>query len=296
MVVKRYFNLLLTPVIRRLPQSFISEHQNKFVLFFKQLYVLPTDVPETTSLLVDCFSAFILKLNEEVLRPIIATLAKWSHKAQSRKLVFYSLLEGCLETLKEFFVPLSKIYLDLCVDSLVTQKTAFDKDSKKRTHGQDEASVELLVKACKVIELNYKYDAQKFLQPHTFELIVEPVASLFELSQIPDYLPVFVRQTLQPLVFEMDDRTEDDSMWQRLNYAMLLKTRSDKWEVRLAVLQVIDHLFEKMRERFLVVLNDTIPFISELLEDENERVEMCAKQIVNRIEHLTGESINEYLK
>ena len=51
-----------------------------------------------------------------------------------------------------------------------------------------------------------------------------------------------------------------------------------------------------MRERYLVILNDTIPFVSELLEDENERVELAAKSIVNRIEQLTGESINEYLK
>ncbi len=51
-----------------------------------------------------------------------------------------------------------------------------------------------------------------------------------------------------------------------------------------------------MRERYLVILNDTIPFVSELLEDENEKVELAAKTIVNRIEQLTGESINEYLK
>ena len=51
-----------------------------------------------------------------------------------------------------------------------------------------------------------------------------------------------------------------------------------------------------MRERYLVILNDTIPFISELLEDENEKVETSAKRIVNRIEQLTGESINDYLK
>lgn len=94
----------------------------------------------------------------------------------------------------------------------------------------------------------------------------------------------------------MDERTTDDSMWQRLNYAMLLKTRSSSWQVRLAVLTVIDFLFEKMRERFLVVLNDTIPFMSELLEDEDEKVEMAAKSIVQRIEQMTGESINDYLK
>ena len=62
------------------------------------------------------------------------------------------------------------------------------------------------------------------------------------------------------------------------------------------MLSVIENLFDKMRERYLVILNDTIPFISELLEDEDERVEQAAKRIVLRIEQLTGESINEYLK
>lgn len=75
-----------------------------------------------------------------------------------------------------------------------------------------------------------------------------------------------------------------------------MKTRSENWQTRLAVLSVIDYLFDKMRERYLVILNDTIPFVSELLEDENEKVELAAKTIVNRIEQLTGESINEYLK
>lgn len=98
------------------------------------------------------------------------------------------------------------------------------------------------------------------------------------------------------MVLEMDERTTDDNMWQKLNLTLLMKTRSEQWQTRLAVLSVIDHLFEKMRERYLVILNDTIPFISELLEDENEQVELAAKTIVNRIEQLTGESINEYLK
>lgn len=75
---KRYFDMLLTPVIRRLPQHFISEHQAKFVMFFKQMYGLPVENSLCTPLLVECFNAFTLKLNEEVLRPIIASLTKWS--------------------------------------------------------------------------------------------------------------------------------------------------------------------------------------------------------------------------
>jgi len=79
-----------------------------------------------------------------------------------------------------------------------------------------------------------------------------------------------VQESLKPMVLEMDERTTDDNMWQKLNLTLLMKTRSEQWQTRLAVLSVIDHLFEKMRERYLVILNDTIPFISELLEDENE--------------------------
>lgn len=59
---------------------------------------------------------------------------------------------------------------------------------------------------------------------------------------------------------------------------------------------MVEYLFETLRERYLIVLNDTIPFLSELLEDEHEQVEATAKRIVQRVEQMTGESINDYLK
>lgn len=106
----------------------------------------------------------------------------------------------------------------------------------------------------------------------------------------------FVERSLKPLVFEMDDRINDDSMWVKLNYAILMKTRSEQWQTRQAALLVLEHLLETLRERYLIVLNDTIPFLSELLEDEHEQVEGSAKKIVARVEQMTGESINDYLK
>lgn len=81
-------------------------------MFFKQMYGLPVKKPQCTPMLVDCFSAFILKLNEEILRPIIVSLAKWSAKESQRKLVFFQIMCGCLNTLREFFVPMVKIYFD----------------------------------------------------------------------------------------------------------------------------------------------------------------------------------------
>lgn len=55
-------------------------------------------------------------------------------------------------------------------------------------------------------------------------------------------------------------------------------------------------MFTKLGERYLVVLNETLPFVSESLEDENPEVEAVAKLIVKKIEAMTGESIQDYLK
>jgi U3 small nucleolar RNA-associated protein 10 len=122
-----------------------------------------------------------------------------------------------------------------------------------------------------------------FLQNDSFEVLCDPIAELFDLCNLEDYESL-VSESFKPMILEMDERTSDDNMWQKLNLTLLMKTRSEHWQCRLGVLTVIDHLFEKMRERYLVILNDTIPFISELLEDENEKVELAAKTIVNRIE------------
>jgi hypothetical protein len=128
-----------------------------------------------------------------------------------------------------------------------------------------------------------------------FEKLIEPICKILDLTQMVDF-DKFIHVSAKTLILEMNERINNDNMWQKLNYALLMKTRSSKVETRMAVLTVIEHMFDGMRERYLVILNDTIPFISELLEDEDERVEDSAKRIVTRIEQLTGESINEYLK
>ena len=142
---------------------------------------------------------------------------------------------------------------------------------------------------------NFKFDSNSHLTVEVFEKLIEPICKILDLTQMADF-DKFIHVSAKTLILEMNERINNDNMWQKLNYALLMKTRSSKVETRMAVLTVIEHMFDGMRERYLVILNDTIPFISELLEDEDERVEDSAKRIVTRIEQLTGESINEYLK
>jgi len=96
----------------------VSENHEKFVVFFKQMFGLPSKAETSSNYIVECFNAFTLKLNEETLRPIIVQLSKWTIKDPKRRSIFYQILCGCLETLREFFVPMIKIYFDSAFMSL----------------------------------------------------------------------------------------------------------------------------------------------------------------------------------
>jgi U3 small nucleolar RNA-associated protein 10 len=94
----------------------------------------------------------------------------------------------------------------------------------------------------------------------------------------------------------MVERINNDDMWKKINYEILMHTRNPKPEIRLAAFKIIENLFTKVGERYLVLLNDTIPFLSEGLEDDDNEVELLAKSVVKMIETMTGDSIQEYLK
>jgi hypothetical protein len=66
--------------------------------------------------------------------------------------------------------------------------------------------------------------------------------------------------------------------------------------VRIATLKITEALVYKLEERFLNLLADALPYVSEALEDTNDEVEAIARNIIQKIEGRTGESIQEYLK
>jgi len=104
----------------------------------------------------------------------------------------------------------------------------------------------------------------------------------------------FIEDRVKPTVHDVVDRINDDDLWKRVNLDILMHTRNSLPAVRENSLKLIDHLFERLGERYLILLNDTVPFLSECLEDEV--VEPLAKAIIGRVEKVTGESIQEYLR
>lgn len=74
-----------------------------------------------------------------------------------------------------------------------------------------------------------------------------------------------------------------------------MQTRSEKVRTRILGLKIVKFLVENLREEYLVLLPETIPFLGELLEDVEPNVKLFAQEILKEMETMSGESLCQYL-
>jgi hypothetical protein len=87
-----------------------------------------------------------------------------------------------------------------------------------------------------------------------------------------------------------------DARWRPLNHAVLMATRSPDPRARLAGLETAVALAGALREEYLPLLPEALPFLAELLEDGEGAVEARAAAAVRALEELSGEDLKAYLK
>ena len=86
-----------------------------------------------------------------------------------------------------------------------------------------------------------------------------------------------------------------DDWWQQFNHEVLVQSRSPVKDVKLAAIHVIRECFERMSQEYLPLLPDVIPFLSDLLEDEDAEVEKAAQDLRVQLESISGEELTNYL-
>lgn len=74
-----------------------------------------------------------------------------------------------------------------------------------------------------------------------------------------------------------------------------MQTRSEKLRSRILGLRIVKFFVEKLKEEYLVLLAETIPFLGELLEDVEPPVKSLAQEILKEMESMSGESLGQYL-
>jgi hypothetical protein len=105
----------------------------------------------------------------------------------------------------------------------------------------------------------------------------------------------YVLDEVAPCVAQLAVAAGSDLLWKPLNHQVLLSTRDSSPSVRLAALHALHNCFEMVGEEYLVMLPESLSFLSELLEDSDPTVEAKCREILKFVEGLSGEDLDTYL-
>ncbi|TDG97662.1 hypothetical protein EPR50_G00210190 [Perca flavescens] len=281
----------------------LSFHQSELTSFFLSALDFRAqhcqgDLKKTAEIegcVIDCLIAMVMKLSEVTFRPLFFKLLDWSKSGSTeRVLTFYRLVDFIAERLKGLFVlfagNLVKPFADLLnqTNSCQTGTPLFGSSCEEKT-------CLLLGFVLDCLQKIFLFDTQRFLSRERAEALLTPLVDQLENSVGgQQQYEQRVTQHLVPCLGQFSVALADESLWKTLNYQILLKTRNADSKVRFSALVMLMELASKLKENYMVLLPETIPFLAELMEDECEEVEQQVQKVVQEMENILGEPLQSY--
>ncbi|XP_076168689.1 HEAT repeat containing 1 homolog l(2)k09022 [Ptiloglossa arizonensis] len=242
--------------------------------------------------------ALVLKLSEATFRPFYYKLYDWAARNpqyKQRSITFYRLSANIAECLKSLFVLFAGHFLKHAAVLLSSNNPAISDEPQEMTLPDDSSKIELVEAILLTLYRVFSYDAHNVVNQERFETLAQPIVD--QLENTMGTTEEYEKRTSEfvvPCVAAFASAIPDDSLHKQLVYQTLLKTRHAKPYVRSASLNALVEIVRKLGEDFMPLLPETIPFLAELLEDEDEATEKCAQNAVRTLEEILGEPLQKY--
>ncbi|KAM7494654.1 hypothetical protein LguiB_029263 [Lonicera macranthoides] len=312
--------------------SVVAYHANIFDLCLQALdlrrqhFATIKNIDVVEKHVINAMIVLTMKLTESMFKPLFIRSIEWSEsnieESQSigstnidRAISFYGLVNKLAESHRSLFVPYFKYLLDGCVRHLtgsedakigLTRKKKKAKLEEAKIQGKDgESPLSIGVWHLRSLVLSslhkcFRYDtyicfwnSKVLLHPIVAQLVTEPPSALEQYPKIPGVNEF--DDLLVECIGQMAVAAGSDQLWKHLNHEVLMQTRSEKVRTRILGLRIIRYLVENLKEEYLVLLVETIPFLGELLEDVEVPVKSLAQEILKEMESMSGESLRQYL-
>ncbi|XP_030629489.1 HEAT repeat-containing protein 1 [Chanos chanos] len=305
--------IILKEHISHMEKDQLNSHQSELTSFFLSALDLRAqhcqgDLEKTKEIegyVIDSLLVMVMKLSEVTFRPLFFKLFDWSKTdgaPRDRLLTFYRLSDCIADKLKGLFVlfagQLVKPFSDLLrqLNLSVTEEPFFGQDD------DDDDDDDNVVKSCLLLQFVldclhkiFLYDTQRFLSKERADALMGPLVDQLEnMLGGEDVYQTRVTKHLIPCIAQFSVAMRDDSQWKVLNYQILLKTRHSSSKVRFSALLMLLELAGKLKENYMVLLPETIPFLAELMEDECEEVEHQVQKVIQEMENILGEPLQSY--
>lgn len=285
-------NTDLTAVQMELSNFFL--HALEFRLHLKQASNISMQLlNQTEDSIIDAFVAWVLKLSESSFRPLYHKTYEWALKRTNQKqtiLTYFLLTNKIAEALKSLFVLFANDFIEDAA-RLLNENNSTTQSIETE---DEQLSIQLIQSILNTLHTVFLHDSKGFVNAHRFEYLMPAIVNQLENKLVlenEDTLAVTLTQTLAQLAVTVSS----DILWKQLNYQVLLKTRTNVPEVRILAFNTCVEIARKLGEEFTPLLPETVPFIAELFEDENPRVEKNTRKSVQELEVILGESIQQHL-
>ncbi|XP_076945325.1 uncharacterized protein At3g06530-like [Bidens hawaiensis] len=290
----------------------------------------PASVKNITAIETDVINAMVAltaKLTENMFKPLFIQCVEWSeyvdqnddlgHANIDRAISFFGLVQKLISSHRFLFVPYFKYIINGLVRYLTDDVARPGPTRKKKAKltdpdlykTQETSSFSVGKWHLRALVLSslhkcFLYDTEnlEFLDSSNFQVLLKPIISQLvidpptNLEHHPDVPSVNeVDDVLVSCVGQMAVTSASDLLWKPLNHEVLMQTRSEKLRTRILGLKIVKFLVENLREEYLVLLPETIPFLGELLEDVEPNVKLFAQEILKEMETMSGESLRQYL-
>ncbi|XP_035755575.1 HEAT repeat-containing protein 1 [Egretta garzetta] len=265
-------NILKEHIVGMEKEHLIS-HQSELTAFFIKALDFRTEhaqddleeVGKTEAYIIDCLISMVMKLSEASFRPLFFKLFDWSKTESTLKdrlLTFHRIADCIAGKLKGLFTlfagHLVKSFAETLnqVNSSKTDEAFFDSENST------EKSCLLLQFTMDCLHKLFLFDTQKFLSKERAETL------------------------MMPLVDQLENMLGGDEKFQ--------ERRHTSPKVRFAALLALVEVAQKLKENYLVLLPESIPFLAELMEDECEEVEQQCQKTIQQLEVILGEPLQSY--
>ncbi|KAG7662173.1 UTP10 [[Candida] subhashii] len=240
-----------------------------------------------------CAINYVMKLNDKTFRPLFANLVRWAVSGEgatfvgnteiSRLLAFFRFFNKLQDQLKSIITSYFSYLLDATSNIL-----------KRFANGE---LVATNLRRIILISLtsSFKYDQDDYWsQQGRFESIFEPL--LDQLKNVEETIGKYLVKAITGFVANVSSEEYNETLVHQLIKFISNESQSNTSATKIWTIRTLKTIFQKMGEQWLSYLPTLVPYIAELLEDDDEDVEMEVRGgLVRVIENVLGEPLDRYL-
>lgn len=238
-----------------------------------------------------CGLTYVMKLNDKSFRPLFASLVRWAVSGEgsiievsevSRLTAFYKFFNKLQDNLKSIITS----YFSYLLDPTIAVLKRFEAGDLKETNLR-----RIMLHG---LGSSFKYDQDDYWTHQLrFETMVSPL--LGQLANIEPSIGKHLVKTISFFVYNVSSEEYNEQLVKSL-VRYVSNEFDNSLNTKIWTIRVLKAVFQKMGEQWLSYLPTFIPYIAELLEDDDEEVEMeVRKDLVRVIERILGEPLDRYL-